>query len=76
MRTIHLLHPHMAIHMPHPEHWVHKHQVAIAWLIVGVLLLVILGVVLSSYHFGETSGIGKGSLMYPQYPGYPFYQHY
>jgi len=76
MRTIHLPHPHMTMHMPHPAHWMHEHQVAIAWLAAGVLLLVILGMVVVSYHFGMPAGAGNGSLMHPQYPSYPYYQYY
>lgn len=42
MDHMQLTHAH-AMHMPHPAHWFHEHPMALAFLLAGLVALLILG---------------------------------
>jgi len=51
----------MALHMPHPMHWMHEHQAAGALMAIGLLILLIAGIMLLAFRLGELSVSGTSS---------------
>ena len=75
MRTgglqVHLPRPHIALHMPHPMHWLHEHQIAMVWLVGGLVFVVFAAMVFLAYRLGGSSG--RAALLHTQPPYYPYY---
>jgi hypothetical protein len=71
--TIHQVHPHNAMHMPHPAHWIHEHHMAVPLMVAALVILLIAGLTFFAARFGGSTGLGGGTLMHPQFPYYPYY---